>query len=360
MVDAAPSIATNNDDNIESNVTETYHHMSSWESSEKQPASKLPDKRCRFSFYVLLGTWKATLAVLLERPMLAAASLLVFAILTSAGLAGVLVAARQEEVKARDLAEHGIGAQVAQSLKEALLISTFGSGLLSAVVVQLRSCAALEAQWDSVTQDIMQRVDPAIVNQLELDMAAVIWKTHPTLHGTLADILYGRDLLYEPSDRPGVVYVLEEARRTGRADTHILGPYMCSEGFTCVFAVAPIFLPAPDEQYDWGCGMQPHNCSDLCWDPVSKTKFWGQVSTLINLDQLFSGSDMRLQLLASRGYVYRLWQAETSSSNPYVLLSNNTPHITSPVAREVQIANLLWHLELAPARGWVPPWRDPC
>ncbi len=56
--------------------------------------------------------------------------------------------------------------------------------------------------------------------------------------------------------------------------THALPGSQCTEGFDCMFTVSPVFLPAPSPDYDWGCGLQPYNCSDLCWDPVNKTKFW--------------------------------------------------------------------------------------
>lgn len=101
-------------------------------------------------------------------------------------------------------------------------------------------------------------------------MAGVIWRTYPVLKGWLADYLYGRDMLKEEqySDRPAMLYSLEEARML------ILGPYRCSEGFLCAYTINPIYVPAPTYDYDWGCGYQPYNCTplELCWNNTTKTK----------------------------------------------------------------------------------------
>ncbi|PNH04275.1 Soluble guanylate cyclase 88E, partial [Tetrabaena socialis] len=294
-------------------------------------------------------------AILRERPSMAAAAALVFVVLCGAGLAGVLVASANAVSKAQDLAANGVGAQVAQSLREALLISTFGSELLCALVVQMPQCAWIEENWGRIGADIMRRVDPTVVQQLELDVAAVIWKTHPPLEGQIADLLYGKDLL-GGTDRTGTMYLLQQRR------TLILGPYNCAAGFKCAFTVTPVFLPAPTYEYDWGCGFQPYNCTDLCWDPVKKIKFWGQVSTMLNLDQFLASSaeDARLVILRNRGYLFKLWQEETSDSNPYVVLANSSRLPVHPVTQSIAVYNLVWHLELAPEGGWVPSWRDPC
>ncbi|GIL69787.1 hypothetical protein Vretimale_10163 [Volvox reticuliferus] len=318
---------------------------------------KLPGRYCYSGAGRYLNRWvlrcKVTLTILWERPLLVAASLLVFGALCSAGLAAVLTAAALDVASTKDLAQHGIGSQVAASLKQALKTSCVGAELLGAVVVQMPNCSSLDTAWDSITTDIMSRVDPAVVQQLELDVAAVIWKAFPPF-GPGLEFLYGRDLLKEPDDRPGVLYSLRERR------TLIMGPYTCKAGFKCAFTVTPLFLPAPSAEYDWGCGFQPYNCTDLCWDPVHKTKYWGQVSTMLNLDPFFSRTDERLVMLAGRGYDYKLWQANTSFSNPYVLFANTTADLKDPVVQEIQIENLVWYLEIAPEAGWVPRWRAPC
>ncbi|GLC55960.1 hypothetical protein PLESTB_001049300 [Pleodorina starrii] len=313
-----------------------------------------------------LGHWwerwarrsQATLTVLLERPLLVTVSLLVLGALLSAGLAAVLTAARLDTTAARDLALNGIGSQVAASLQQALKTSCFGSELLGAVVVQSPNCSVLGASWDIITADIMSRVDANVVKQLEIDMAGVIWKVFPPFPPALS-FLYGRDLLKRPEDRPGMIYSLKEKK------TLILGPYNCTEGFKCAFTVTPVFLPAPSEEYDWGCGVQPYNCTDvdgtnLCWYPANKTKYWGQVSTMLNLDPFFSRSDERLVMLAHRGYEYKLWQEHTSSSNPYVLFASSAQDLVDPVVLKIEIENLIWYLELSPAGGWMPHWRDAC
>ncbi|PNH05707.1 hypothetical protein TSOC_008025 [Tetrabaena socialis] len=171
----------------------------------------------------------------------------------------------------------------------------------------------------------------------------------------------------------------------------LLHPRLTEQCPACASAAAPNPPPpststsaaaAAAASYDWGCGFQPYNCTDLCWDPVNKIKFWGQVSTMLNLDQFLASSaeDARLVILRNRGYLFKLWQEETSDSNPYVVLANSSRLPVHPVTQSIAVYNLVWrartcmgvvllllaalgtaaHLELAPEGGWVPSWRDPC
>ncbi|GIL62924.1 hypothetical protein Vafri_17126 [Volvox africanus] len=305
---------------------------------------------------------QATLGAVRTEPWILAVATVMFLVLLAIGLSSVLTASAASVRGARDLAEGGLGSQVVQSLKEAMLIGTFGSELLATAVRSQPECAALEAKWPFISEDIIGKVDSELVRQLEIDVGGVIWRTVPELQGELAKTLYGRDLLKEPGDRPGVLYALSE--RT----TLFMGPYECRDEFRCAaiphtkfgITVTPLFLPAPSAEYDWGCGVQPYNCTDLCWDPVNKTKYWGQVSAVLNLNSLLTGNGTRLQMLEQRGYSYKLWQAATSVSNPYVVLGRTSQLPRNPVTLTFTNFNVLWYLEMAPRGGWVPPWRAPC
>ncbi|EFJ43270.1 hypothetical protein VOLCADRAFT_96601 [Volvox carteri f. nagariensis] len=171
--------------------------------------------------------WQATLVAVREVPFVPCAAVGVFLVLLAVGLASVLTASAVSVRNAKDLAERGLGNQVAQSLREAMLIATFGSELLATVVRRQPHCATLDAGWWDISEDIMSKVDPQVVKQLEIDVAGVIWKTSPPLQGETALILYGRDMLREPDDRPGMLYALRERR------TLFLGPYNCRDGFKC-------------------------------------------------------------------------------------------------------------------------------
>ncbi|KAG2453013.1 hypothetical protein HYH02_002349 [Chlamydomonas schloesseri] len=293
-------------------------------------------------------------AMLVASPSIPLISLLVFLSLLAAGLASVLTASADSVRRAQDLAYNGVGNGAALAIKEALLVSAFGSELLGAFVTQNPHCAEIDTKWNATATDIFKRINSKVVVQLEMDIAGVITHVSPPLPPSLADILMGRDLLKSETDRPGVIERLLDKSLA------IMGPYKCAEGFDCMFTVTPLFLPAPGADYDWGCGLQPYNCSDLCWDPVNRTKFWGQVSTMLNMDPLVRGDDFRLRSLERDGYHYRLWQANTSPSNPYFQLAVSDPPPAQPMVRSISAYNLLWYLEIAPVDGWVPAWRGPC
>lgn len=49
----------------------------------------------------------------------------------------------------------------------------------------------------------------------------------------------------------------------------------------------PIFLPAPNATFDWGCNRQPTDCPPgVCWLPEEGLKLWGLALGLISLDHL--------------------------------------------------------------------------
>ncbi|KAG2431564.1 hypothetical protein HXX76_009578 [Chlamydomonas incerta] len=292
-------------------------------------------------------------ALLANRPSLIFITLLTCVTLLGAGLAAVLTASSATVSRSKDLARNGLGNGVAVTIAEALKQTVFGSELLSSHVTQMPRCPDLEASWQALSLDILSRVDTQVVVQLELDFAGIIWRTWPPLEGQLAKVLYGKDLLAEDGSRQGTLEMMRQGV------TAIVGPYQCTEGFACMFTVNPLSLPAPSADYDWGCGMQPHNCSE-CFHAANKTKYWGQVSTMFNLDELISRDAFRLQSLARDGYAYRLWQEETSINNLRAELAASAQRPADPMRIAIKAYNLLWHLELAPADGWVPAWRGPC
>ncbi|KAG2490148.1 hypothetical protein HYH03_011452 [Edaphochlamys debaryana] len=296
---------------------------------------------------------QVTCGVMASRPSIPVTALLVLAALLTAGLVSVLTAARAEVDRQKDLAYNGVGNGAAQATVEALRMTVFASDLLSSYVTHTPYCDSIAAQWDDVSADIFSRINRGVVKQLEIDMAAVIWKVSPKLPPFLEKILMGRDLLGTVDDRPGTI------ERITKRDMAIMGPYQCAEGYPCMFTVNPIFLPAPNANHSWGCPFQPTNCSE-CWSQERGEKWWGQVSTMLNMDPLVDGDEFRLQSLRERGYHYKLWQSNTSPSNPEFVLAVTDPPPSDPVVKKIEAYNLVWYLELSPSGGWYPSWVAPC
>ncbi|KAG2429902.1 hypothetical protein HXX76_010682 [Chlamydomonas incerta] len=314
---------------------------------------------CRLWLNRLHRRWQSTSAVLRARPMVLVLVLLLFAIMTTLGIVGIEVAARNAEDQARSTARTGVGQEVALGVAQDLLITTFGAEALATFIAQYPNCTIIDQQFLDMAKGIMERTrkqqpNKWIVKQLEIDQAGVIWRTYPVLTGALATSLYGRDMLRLEKDRPNMLYSIEQG------GVHIQGPYGCKEGFQCAYTILPIFLPAPRENFDWGCPYTPYNCSEPCWNATSGMKYWGQVSTMINLDELLKGPDSRLHMLEDRGYLYKLRQLRTSVSNSARTLGNTTRLPPAPEVLPIRVYNLQWVLELAPVGGWVPAWRNPC
>jgi hypothetical protein len=67
-----------------------------------------------------------------------------------------------------------------------------------------------------------------------------------------------------------------------------------------------VFLPASDPSYDWGCGVQPHECPpDTCWvwddEMGGYLKLWGMATSLVRLDALKVGGYRIAKTAGRRG-----------------------------------------------------------
>jgi hypothetical protein len=106
----------------------------------------------------------------------------------------------------------------------------------------------------------------------------------------------------------------------------------------------------------------PTTCRDVCYDSVSKLKFWGFASVVVDVEQLKSGTDRRIKRLTELGYNYVLYAPQPGGAETVV---SQTPHLpVAPVTSVIPLPaglnpDLAWRLLVAPAKGWVPGWRGP-
>lgn len=84
---------------------------------------------------------------------------------------------------------------------------------------------------------------------------------------------------------------------------------------------------------------------------------------IVNVENLRSGTDQRLQRLEELGYSYALYAPQPGGST--VLVASTPGDMpASPVTAYIPLPgglnpDLEWQLLVAPERGWVPAWRDP-
>ncbi|GFH10258.1 uncharacterized protein HaLaN_05539 [Haematococcus lacustris] len=111
-------------------------------------------------------------------------------------------------------------------------------------------------------------------------------------------------------------------------------------------------------------GALPTNCvpQAMCYNPVTREKFWGFVTIILLLDELRNGTDPRLDLLKQKRYLWSMTRPWTSTevkpagSGPeYVFCASKTPP-KHPVKVPLQVSNNNWTVYLAPAEGWAPAW----
>lgn len=137
------------------------------------------------------------------------------------------------------------------------------------------------------------------------------------------------------------------------------------------------------------------NCTP-CYNATTRTRFWGFVNAVINLDSLVSGADSRLTDLKS---LVRAWSARSRSCRPHecscalaykwlltplalccdmhqqgyrydlhridpdtgekLAIAHSTVLPQAPVTASVHLPQSTWVLGVSPEHGWVPVWRAP-
>ena len=81
-----------------------------------------------------------------------------------------------------------------------------------------------------------------------------------------------------------------EKRKIDYRDMYLTGPYLLPDGFHGLFAYYPLFKKAASISTDLGCGREPTNCTDVCYDDENNEKYFGTVGGLKNVDALFDGT----------------------------------------------------------------------
>ncbi|SBS35684.1 Cyclic di-GMP phosphodiesterase Gmr [Marinomonas aquimarina] len=81
-------------------------------------------------------------------------------------------------------------------------------------------------------------------------------------------------------------------------------------------------------------------------------QFWGFSNVVIRLDALLE--NINLQALVDQGYAYRLERIDTEQAQLIATVSEGP--LSDPVQVEMSLPGVKWRLQVAPAKGWLPPY----
>ncbi|GFH21021.1 uncharacterized protein HaLaN_18240, partial [Haematococcus lacustris] len=128
----------------------------------------------------------------------------------------------------------------------------------------------------------------------------------------------------------------------------------------------PVFVQNSSFSETFGTNRSmPTNCvpQSMCYDPVTREKFWGFVTIILLLEELRNGTDPRLDLLKQKGYLWsmtRPWtttEAKPAGAGPEYVFCASKPPPRNPVQVPLEVSNNKWTVYLEPAEGWTPAWK---
>ncbi len=162
------------------------------------------------------------------------------------------------------------------------------------------------------------------VSALALAPGGVIRKIAP-LEGNEAAV--GLDLLNLPAQSQEARLARDSGQLT------LAGPLELVQGGTGVVGRLPVFLE----------------------DEAGRNTFWGFTGIVIRLP---GGLNVEhLSELQERGLEYELWRFSPVSGKKQVIARSSAVELADPVKQTLSVPNASWTLSVAPAKGWMQPWR---
>ncbi|MGZ8190538.1 MAG: EAL domain-containing protein [Methylococcaceae bacterium] len=89
-------------------------------------------------------------------------------------------------------------------------------------------------------------------------------------------------------------------------------------------------------------------------DDKGKEIFWGFTSVVIRLPAALKPIEQ--DNLLNRGYVYKLWRIDSTTQQKQVIAASSRAELIEPVHQTLKLANVTWHLSVAPIQGWHDPF----
>eukprot|EP00798_Chlamydomonas_sp_ICE-L_P027152 gene27152-2385_t len=243
-----------------------------------------------------------TLHVVQRYPSAAVVPLLLFCVLTALGIFGCLAGAKSVENTNKDLAVSSavdVGTTIILQVEKAFtpLIA------LKALIAQQPNYYEFVKIFPAFAQSLVNDLPPDTITELQVSPMGVVMSSYRYDPGVL-------DIFNASRLRPGALTTmkLNELVLSGPLNLVIVD----DDPITFAgIARQPIFLAGTDFDEDWGFNISwPYECSpsnpgldgcfDLAWHADDRSKFWGFVTALINMETLSLG----FAALKDNGYNY--------------------------------------------------------
>ncbi|KXZ47914.1 hypothetical protein GPECTOR_32g527 [Gonium pectorale] len=273
--------------------------------------------------------------------------LLVILACTAFGLWGVFASADQEK-RQRLTNAHSRAVDKARTIASELRACVLPVKVMMSFVTRSPSFPGLEAVFPSLAAELMSLTAAGSVANMQLAPLGVVAAIQPLAGNELA---IGHDLLKDPKNRNLALRTIATGNLT------LAGPYNLVQGYVGAPARFPIYVSDVDANETFGRPADATNCS-ICYDPATRTKFWGFATVMINWD-VFVNQVVVIGDLAAQGLSYRLVRRDDALTDAVVWLAGSRTELHDPVRIHIPVPNNLWCLTVMDERGWEPTWKWP-
>ncbi|GLC33295.1 hypothetical protein PLESTB_000349600 [Pleodorina starrii] len=263
------------------------------------------------------------------------------------GLWGVFAASAQERRQRLTNAQNR-AADKAQSIASELRACYLPVKVMQSFVTRYPDFPTLNATFPSLADELLSLTAAGSIANMQLAPLGVLRAIEP-LKGNEAAL--GHDLLADPKNREFALKTIASHNLT------LAGPYMLVQGFMGAPARYPIFVRDVEAGDTFGTGRDATNCP-ICYDPATRTKFWGFATVLIHWDR-FVYSVVRIDDLSHQGLYFQLTRPDDLNSSHTLLMAGRSVSLRDPVQVYIEVPNNEWCLSVADSRGWSPNWEWP-
>lgn len=256
-----------------------------------------------------------TLPLLFRRPKLLAALVLGLSLVVGALVIWNLEQNRREAKRAAALhvaTNHAL--LIRNSLDQALAINYSMAALV-------RLSQGAPRRFEEAARELLPYF--GAVSHIALSPQGVITQVYP-LEGN------EKSIGFNPLNDPVQARDARRAMETGQLT--LAGPVQLVQGGLGAVARLPIFLEDP-----------------------SGRQFWGFSSVIIRINKLLEQANFHQ--LDKGVMAYELWSNNPDTGARDMIVINANEHLSSPVAKDIQVPNGRWTLSIQPLDGWTNPWQ---
>jgi len=173
------------------------------------------------------------------------------------------------------------------------------------------------------------------ITNLQLAPDAIVQKIFPLRDGD--EKAFGHNLIKDDERRIEADLAIKTRSMT------MAGPFNLVQGGQAIVGRYPIFIPSTSPFLAF------KNTGSMSYALQGTDRFWGYATALIDFGQVLNTSG--LISLPAQGYEYRLWRLHPDTGVVDVISESSGELSSNKVAREIQLPNAIWVIELDAAQG---------